>query len=107
MRSVLILTALALAGCSVAPPVERPEPPLSRPGEVERNPAGGTCDAAGAQSFIGQTATVDIGRAILAATHSKMLRWQWPGMMMTMEYSDQRVNVRYGPDIKILAVTCG
>lgn len=108
MRSLMMVTmAATLAGCTAYGPPGASGPPPQRPGDVAPNPAGGTCDASGGQPFIGRTATLDVGRAILSATHAKLLRWQWPGMMMTMEFSAERVNVSYADDLAILAVTCG
>jgi hypothetical protein len=104
MRKLVILTCLAVAGCTTP---SSPAMPGERPGPVAPNPAGGTCVADGGNAYVGQPATVPNGEAILAATHAKSLRWVFPGMMMTMEFSAERVNVRYGPDNRILSVNCG
>ena len=92
MRSLLILIPLALAGCAATP----------NPGH-----AGGTCNAAPGQAFVGQQVSAETGRRILAATGARVLRWAAPDMMMTMEFSPERVTVHYGTDNRIGQVVCG
>lgn len=65
------------------------------------------CKPVGSGIFVGDQANTQTGAAILAATHSSILRWATPGMMMTMEFNASRVTVRLGPDGKILGVNCG
>ena len=92
MRSFALLVALAATACTTIPP-EHAMP--------------SACHAAGSEKFIGQAATSETGAAILQATHSSILRWAMPGMMMTMEYNASRVTVRVGADGKIAGVNCG
>ena len=66
-----------------------------------------TCNAEGSESFVGRTASSETGAAILRATHSSVLRWAPPGVMLTMDFSPSRVTVRLGPDGKITAINCG
>ena len=96
MRRFLVIVPLALAGCAAAPP---PPPPIAGPG--------GTCNADPGQAFVGQVVSEETGRAILAATGSRVLRWAAPDMMMTMEFSPERVTVHYGTDRRIGKVICG
>lgn len=92
MRSLLILIPLAMAGCAATP----------NPGQP-----GGTCNAAPGQAFVGQQASEETGRRIQAATGARVLRWAAPDMMMTMEFSAERVTVHYGTDNRIGQVVCG
>lgn len=92
MRSLIALATLALASCATVPATGQ---------------AGDVCDATGSGKFVGQPGTSENGAAILAATHSSILRWATPGMMMTMEFSARRVTVRLGPDGRIVSVNCG
>ena len=96
MRSCLVIIPLALAGCAATPP---PGAPVPGPG--------GTCNADPGQAFVGQTASAETGQAILAATGARILRWAAPDMMMTMEFSPDRVTVYYGTDMRIGKVICG
>ena len=63
--------------------------------------------AAAAQSYVGQTATPDLGGAILKAVGARTLRWAPPRSAMTMDYRIDRVNVMYDDAYKITQVTCG
>jgi hypothetical protein len=65
------------------------------------------CDAGPAQSFVGQTVSEALGAAILAQTGSRSLRWGPPRSAWTMDYRQDRVNVRYDDTMKILDITCG
>ena len=90
--------ASALAGCAT--------------GEQEAAPgtvAGGamTCNAAQAQSHIGHDATQARGAAILKDSGARSLRWGPPRSAWTMDYREDRVNVRYDDAMKITEITCG
>ena len=95
MRKCLVIVPLALAGCAAAPPLT----PVTGPG--------GTCNAEPGQVFVGQAVSEATGQAILKATGARVLRWAAPDMMMTMEFSPERVTVHYGTDQRIGKVVCG
>lgn len=99
IRLLAIAAVLPLAACSSseAPVESTPTPP----------PAEMTCKADAAQSYVGQTATPDLGGAILKATGARTLRWGPPRSAMTMDYRIDRVNVMYDDAYKITQVTCG
>ena len=106
-HSILILPlSLAVIGCATdgenAPP-----PSASAPPQEPLRPPPGPCDASAVQTYVGQQATGGIGEAILAASRAKMLRWGPPNSMWTMDYREDRVNVRYDERMMITAVTCG
>ena len=65
------------------------------------------CNGQAGEQFVGQTATSQTATAILRATHSTLLRWAPPGMMLTMDFNPSRVTVRLGPDQKVTQVSCG
>ncbi|MGV7122638.1 I78 family peptidase inhibitor [Sphingopyxis sp. 550A] len=90
--------ALPLAACAASEaPAESTPPP----------PAEMTCNADAGASFVGQTATPDLGGAIVKATGARTLRWGPPRSAMTMDYRQDRVNVMYDDAYKITQVTCG
>lgn len=70
-------------------------------------PAPATCNADAVQSLTGQTATADVGAAILKASGASTLRWVPPRSAMTMDYREDRVNVTYDDNSKIEKITCG
>jgi len=97
MRKVLLLAPALLASCSTAPaqvPVHGVTP-------------GHKCDAAGTDPFIGHTATSETGAAIMRVSHAAVLRWAPPGVMLTMDYREDRVTVHIGPDRRITQIKCG
>ena len=94
MRSSIALATLILAACSTVP-AEGSEP------------TGGKCNAAGLDRFVGQPGSEENGAAILRESGAKTLRWIAHGSMVTMDFSEQRVNVKLDPQNKIEAVTCG
>lgn len=99
IRLIAIAAAtLPLAACAASEaPAESTPPP----------PAAMTCNADGGASFVGQTATPDLGGAIVKATGARTLRWGPPRSAMTMDYRQDRVNVMYDDAYKITQVTCG
>lgn len=70
-------------------------------------PTSGKCDASAVQQFVGQNASQQTGNAILSQSGAKTLRWGPPDSMWTMDYREDRVNVRYDADMAITDVTCG
>ena len=49
----------------------------------------------------------DTQQAAMAASGAKVVRVLRPGMMMTMEYRGDRLNLRIDGQGKILSATCG
>lgn len=91
--------ALGLAACATTtPPAEDGFP---------GRPPAGTCDAASAQTLVGQRASSEAGTTILAQSGARTLRWGPPRSAWTMDYREDRVNVRYGDDMTITEITCG
>jgi hypothetical protein len=56
---------------------------------------------------IGKTADEDLVRRAQIEATAKTVRVLHPGQVVTMEYSDQRLNIRVDNDNVVLAVTCG
>ena len=99
IRMLVLTAALPLAACAAgeAPAESTPTPPSAEM----------TCKADAAQSYVGQTATPDIGGAIVKATGARTLRWGPPRSAMTMDYRQDRVNIMYDDAYKIERITCG
>ena len=95
MLRLALASPLLLAACAAAqPPVHGFTP-------------GHRCRIANAAQFVGQTATADVGAAILRETHAAVLRWAAPGVLLTMDSREDRVTVRLGGDRRVTAVNCG
>lgn len=91
------LFGISLAGCAAG----------SGSGYPETGSAPMSCDAAPAQYHIGRDATQAIGTAILKDSGARSLRWGPPSAAWTMDYRQDRVNVRYDGQMKIVEITCG
>ena len=97
----ILVGALPLAACAgYSEPVEStPDDALAQ--------EGGQCDAAPAQYHVGHDATEQMGAAILKESGARTLRWGAPNSAWTMDYRQDRVNVRYDQASKIIEITCG
>lgn len=99
IRFLTLAALLPLAACASAGD--------GSPSDAAPPPAAMTCSADAAQSYVGQTASPELGGAILKATGARTLRWGPPRSAMTMDYRQDRVNVMYDDAYKITQVTCG
>jgi len=90
---LLALAALLTTGCATAPPAEAG--------------GGGKCDAAKAQKLIGRTRSAKVGAEALRLSGATALRWIAPGTMVTMDYRENRLNLRVDPAGKVVKVNCG
>lgn len=97
MRSLLLIAPALLVACSTAPaqtPIHGVTP-------------GHKCDLAGTGQFIGKRAGSSTGAAIMRASHAAVLRWAPPGVMLTMDYREDRVTVHLSADRRITDLKCG
>ena len=94
MRKLVALCSVALGACSTVP-AEGSEP------------ASGKCRAEGLERYVGEAGSAENGAAILRESGAKTIRWIPHGSAITMDFSEQRVNVRLDPQSRIETVTCG
>ena len=100
IRLSLPLIALTLMGCvheSAGNPYSIPAAPS------EPTP----CGSQHLGSFVGKTRTDAISAAVAQASGAKSIRWISPGMAVTMDYREDRLNVRLNDKGVILSVSCG
>lgn len=97
MRKIFALGPALLAACSTAPA----DPPIH--GVTPRH----KCQMEGTDQFIGKTQSRSTGAAIKRVSHAAVLRWAPVGVMLTMDYREDRVTVHLGPDRKITVIKCG
>lgn len=95
--AVIPLLAVSLSACAGKP--MRTGGPLP--------PTRMACQADAGRASIGQPATPERLERIRQQTNSRVVRVIKPGMMITMEFSGDRVNVRVDGQNVILGVTCG
>lgn len=97
MRLLPIASAILLCGCTA----------VEGPGALPGDPVGGMCKAEAAHALVGQKADSDTGARALALSGARSLRWGPPGAVWTMDYREDRVNVRYDDSMAITEITCG
>jgi hypothetical protein len=95
MRLVLPIAALVLTGACT--PKDRPAPVI--PG-VE-------CNAEKLDSLIGKPRSEAVTAEAKRLSGAKIVRWLTPGMMTTMEFRADRLNLHLGTDGKIGSARCG
>ena len=96
MLKALGLVPVLLCACSTLPasPVHGVTP-------------GHKCETEGTLRFIGKAGSSRNGSAIKRSSHAAVLRWAPPGVMLTMDYREDRVTVYLGPDKRITQIKCG
>jgi hypothetical protein len=62
---------------------------------------------AGTDQFIGKKGTSATGAAIKKVTHAAVLRWSPPGVMLTMDYREDRVTVWVDSARTVTQIKCG
>ena len=94
IRFALPLIALSTVACA---PVQAEIPPT---------PAT-KCGAEKVAGLIGKKRTPALEKRVQTLSGAARVRWIKPGMMVTMDYSETRLNVRVDVRGRILSVNCG
>lgn len=98
MRSVAMVAALAVSACAAAPP----------PATIPVRGAGPyVCHGESLGQYVGQPATQELGAQMLRTSGARVLRWAAHGMMITMEFSPERLTVHLTPDNRVERAICG
>ncbi|WP_309603014.1 I78 family peptidase inhibitor [Sphingomonas sp.] len=95
MRNLVALSLIPLAACTS---IETADP---------APPAIDACLPANLDRFAGQTATSELGSRMLVSTGKTALRWVQPGMMVTMDYREDRLTVYLDAANKVERAICG
>lgn len=95
--AVLPLAALLLstAACTTAPPAESPPPD------------DGPCVADAASWAIGRAASPEVVERAQSESHSSDVRVIEPGQPVTMDYSEERLNIHVNERGAITSLKCG
>ncbi|KFN48699.1 I78 family peptidase inhibitor [Arenimonas composti] len=120
---LLLATAMSLGACASGPaepppadsapapaPVPEPEPTPMPRAEDKPEPAPATpsvCDSGPAAWAVGLLLDTNLIERIRVATGSEGVRVLKPGMMATMDYREDRVNIDVDGDDRVLRVRCG
>jgi hypothetical protein len=92
VKTWLILACLSLAACAST--------------SLQQQGAG-SCNAAGLDDLAGTAATQELGAAALRRSGASILRWMTPGMIVTMEYRGDRLNIHVDEQGRVSRVGCG
>lgn len=95
--------AAADAGAGFAP--APPPPALEDEGIREKPPV--ICNEEAGQWAVGQLADEALVEKVRTDTQSKQVRVIKPGMMVTMDYREDRVNIDVDEENRVTAVRCG
>jgi uncharacterized protein involved in type VI secretion and phage assembly len=94
------------SGCAAAPPETGTTSPSNEaPGSAVDGEGG--CDAAAAQGVVGRQRSEAAGAEALRLSGAATLRWIEPGMMVTMDYRPDRLNIELDEAGKITRLRCG
>ncbi|HEU4704514.1 MAG TPA: I78 family peptidase inhibitor [Sphingomicrobium sp.] len=99
MRSAILMLASLVAACAAVPP----QPDIPVRGETP----GYSCRNQDLGRFTGREATAEAGAEMLRASGAGTIRWVQPGMMVTMDYREDRLTVRLDERNRILSANCG
>jgi hypothetical protein len=98
MRKLLLAVVPALSACAAAPP----------PAEIPHHGSSAyTCRSDSLGQFAGRPATQELGAEMLRVSGARILRWVAHGMMITMEFSPERLTVQLTPDNRVERANCG
>ena len=100
MHRLLTLAPLALAACASAPH----PPPADYP---VRGASAYVCTGDALGQFAGRPATQEVGAEMLRVSGARIIRWVTHGMMVTMDFSPERLTVRLTAANRIASATCG
>ena len=98
MRNSALLATLALSACASAPPPATI--PLHGEGPY-------TCRGDELGRFVGQPATQALGAEMQRVSGARTLQWVGHGMMVTMDYSPERLRVFLTADNRVERASCG
>ena len=90
MRKAAALVLLTTIACATAPAEQR-----------------GTCNAEGLGDLVGEPATTQLGSEALRRSGARRLRWIRPGDVVTMDYSEERLNVHLDAHNRVDRFACG
>lgn len=100
LAACAVLPLALIAGCGSLGPATPAAP-------APWTPTGGTCNAAPAQSAVGQNATASVTEQARQRSGALIARILRPGQMVTQEYDAQRLNLEVDATGRILAARCG
>ena len=98
MKILLAAPLLVGMACAAVPPEED---------STAAGAAGYHCSAELLADLIGRPATQELGAEALRRSHSRSLRWIRPGDVVTMDYSESRLNIHLDGQGRVERFNCG
>ena len=95
MRKVGLLAALVLPACAATNSQPAPSSGFA------------VCRPEGLQRFVGQPATQELGAEMQRVSGARVLQWVGHDMMVTMDFSAQRLRVYLTADNRVDRANCG
>ena len=97
MHKLVLIAPLALLACATTTVL----PPAG-----DRS-SGMTCHSDNLAQFAGRPASEELGAEMLRVSGARALRWVAKGMMVTMEYREDRLTVWLTADNRVERANCG
>ena len=98
MRYAILLSALSLAACATTPA----NPVVAEPAEPAE-----TCRGDALAGFVGHPYNAALGARMLSASKASKLRAVAKGMMITMDYREDRLTVYLDARNRVERASCG
>lgn len=95
-----LLPLVLLAGCAQATPPPAGQTPV-------HGDTGYVCNADGLGDLVGRPATAELGMEAVKRSHSRTIRWIQPGMMVTMDYRQDRLDIHLDASNVVTKLSCG
>lgn len=96
LAACMVLGGCAAAGASDAPETAQPAPE-----------AGGACNASALADLVGQPRSDALGADAMKRSGARSLRWISPGMAVTMDFREDRLNIELDAANKVVSSRCG
>ena len=90
MRKVVVIGFGLIAACATLP-----------------GQSAGACRTEGLGDLVGRPATTQLGAEALRRSGATRLRWIQPGDVVTMDYSESRVNIHLDSGNRVERLACG
>ena len=98
MPRIAVLTALALPACAANSTA--PDAPV-------HGASAYVCHAEGLDQFVGRPASQQLGAEMQRVSGARIVQWVGHGMMVTMDFSPERLRIFLTADNRVERASCG
>lgn len=100
MHKLIMISPLLLGACATQAPPAAAEPPV-------RGQSGSLCRSGDYTQFHGRVRSDALEAELKRASGAHVIRWVPPGMMVTMDFREDRMTVKLDARNRILSAGCG